>query len=160
MEFFWILFAIVFCFSFVLFFGAPYLPTMKKQSSIALDLLDLKKGDVFYELGCGDGRVLLLAEERGAKAVGYELNPIIYLFAKARTYKKRKNISVRFGNFWSADLSDADKVYVFLLNKYMDRLNSKLKTELKPGSLLASFAFEIPNKKHIQEKEAIFLYRY
>lgn len=160
MEFFVIFFVIVFCFSFVLLFGAPYLPSVKTQSNIALDLLEIKNGDVFYELGCGDGRVLLMAEQRGAKAIGYELNPIIFLFAKIRTFKKRQNITVIFGNFWSADLTNADKVYVFLLDKFMDRLDKKLESELKSGSLLASFAFKMHSKKHLKEKEAVFLYKY
>ena len=64
-------------FSFVLLFGAPFLPTLKKQIDEALDLLDLKPGETMLELGCGDGRILLAATQRGLSVVGYELNPIL-----------------------------------------------------------------------------------
>ena len=160
MEIYLFFLVIIFCFSFVLLFGAPYVPTMKKQSEVALELLDLRKGQVLYELGCGDGRVLLKAKEMGLKSIGYELNPILYLIAKIRTFKARNEIEVRYGNFWTADLGNADGVYVFLFNKFMKKLDKKLSKELKKGAKLASYAFKIPDKKIIAENQAVFLYKY
>lgn len=150
---------IILCFGFVLLFGAPYLPTHKKQSKIALEMLDLKSGETLYELGCGDGTVLLLAESRGIKAVGYELNPILYLIAKIRCWNK-KDISVRLGNFWDVDLSPADAVYVFLLNRFMTKLDKKLSAELKSGTKLASYTFKIPGKNIVKAKSGVYLYKY
>ena len=146
-------------FGFIIFFGAPYLPTRRSQSKTALDLLDLKEGQVFYELGCGDGRVLLLAQGRGLRAVGYELNPILFCIAKLMTYK-HKDIEVRFGNFWNADLSKADGVYVFLLDRFMTRLDKKLTAEVKKGAYLASYNFAIPGKDAKKKLNGIYLYRY
>lgn len=161
MDFFWILFfVLVLCFAFVLMFGAPYLPTAKKQSSLAIKILDIKKGETFFELGCGDGRVLLLAEKSGANVIGYELNPILFIIARITTFRKRKSIQVKFGNFWKADLSKADAVYVFLLDKYMKKLDEKLKSEVASGTRLASYAFKIPGRKVVSAQEPIFLYRY
>lgn len=151
---------IVLCFGFVLLFGAPYLPTHKNQSKIALEMLDLKKGQTLYELGCGDGTVLLLAAKKGIKSVGYELNPILYLVAKIRCWRYRKSITIRFGNFWGANLSGADAVYVFLLNKFMSKLDGKLSAELKAETKLASYTFKIPGKRIIKEESGVFLYKY
>ncbi len=159
MILFWLFFLVVICFGFVIIFGAPYLPTHKKQAELALDLLDLKKGQNFYELGCGDGKVLIMAAQRGCQVVGYELNPLLYIFAKIRTYK-HKSISVKYGNFWVKDLSKADGVFVFLLDKFMSRLDQKLSNELKPGVKLASYTFKIPNKKLYASEQGVFIYKY
>lgn len=159
MIWFLIVFVIILCFGFVLLFGAPYLPTHSLQAKIALDMLDLNKSDNFYELGCGDGKVLIMASSKCDKAVGFELNPILYIIAKIRT-AKYKNVSVKFGNFWNMDLSSADKVFVFLLDKYMDKLDQKLSSELKKGSRLASYTFKIKDKKIASEKQGVYLYKY
>jgi SAM-dependent methyltransferase len=86
---FWVFFALVLLFGFVVIFGAPYLPTLKKQTAEALDLLDLKPGQTLLELGCGDGRVVKAAAQRGLKVTGYELNPILVIIAKLNTIKYR-----------------------------------------------------------------------
>jgi len=151
---------VVFCFGFVLLFGAPYLPAHTSQVSIALDLLDLKPGENFYELGCGDGKVLLAAAERGWRVVGYEMNPLLYLVALTRTRRYRSTVTVYFGNFWNANLKSADGVYVFLLDRFMRRLDSKLSTELRSGVRLASYTFKIPDKKPFAHREGVYVYEY
>ena len=154
-----IFFTLVFCFGFVLLLGAPYLPTQTKQSGIAIKLLGLKSGQKFYELGCGDGKVLILAAKAGLVCVGYELNPLLFLVAKIRCLKYQ-NVSVKFGNFWKSDLSSADGVYVFLLDKYMSILDKKLQKEFKKGARLASYTFKIQGKKPLVKERGIFVYQY
>jgi predicted RNA methylase len=123
-------------------------------------MLALKKGETLYELGCGDGTVLIEASKRGIKSVGYELNPIIYVVAKLRCFRYRKDITIKFGNYWSVDLRRADGVYVFLLDRFMTKLDQKLSKELKPGTSLVSYSFKIPGKKIINEKSGLYLYTY
>ena len=159
MIFFWAFFLVVVCFGFVLLYGAPYVPTHSRQANVALDLLDLNAGQIFYELGCGDGKILIMASKRGYKVIGVELNPIMYIVAKIRTLKY-SNISVKYGNFWVQDLSNADGVFVFLLDKFMPKLDKKLEAELKPGAKLASYAFKIPNKKALLDESGVFIYKY
>jgi SAM-dependent methyltransferase len=151
---------LVFLFSFVLLFGAPYLPTHAKQTQLSLELLNLKKGQTLYELGCGDGKVLIAAAMDGYRAVGYELNPLLFAVAWLRTLRYRKLVSVRLGNFWNADFSEADGVYVFLLDRFMHRLDAKLSRELKQGTRLVSYTFQIPGKKPVQSKAGLFVYHY
>ena len=157
---FWILLVVVTCFSVVLIFGAPYLPTHKKQIELALELLKLQPGESLYELGCGDGRVLRAAARKGYRAVGYEMNPLLYIIAVISTWRYRKVTSIRFGNFWNADLSDADGVYVFLLDRFMSRLDEKLSKELKKGTRLTSYTFKIPGKKPVFARAGVFVYKY
>ncbi len=155
-----ILFVILFCFSFVLLFGAPYLPTLSKDAEKAFELAELKPGQLILELGCGDGKMLIYAAKKGVKSIGYEINPILFLIAYFRTRKYSKYASVRLANFWNVSLPKADCVYVFLLNRYMTKLDKLLnKYKYKPIKLI-SFAFEIPDKKSIAKANSIFLYIY
>ncbi|HSH18794.1 MAG TPA: class I SAM-dependent methyltransferase, partial [Candidatus Saccharimonadales bacterium] len=91
------------CFGFVLLRGAPYLPTLRKQVDAALDLADLSPGDTLLELGCGDGKVMIAAAQRGLKVVGYELNPILACIAWLRTRRYGKQVQVVWGDFWTKD---------------------------------------------------------
>jgi predicted RNA methylase len=151
--------AIILLFSFVILFGAPYLPTRRKETQIALDLLDLKAGQTLYELGCGDGRVLVFAARRGLNVVGYELNPVLVIVSWLVTLRYRRQVRVVWGNFWMADLERADGVFVFLLDKYMKKLDEKL-LKIKKPIRLVSYAFKIPGKKPTKEKYGMMLYIY
>jgi 16S rRNA A1518/A1519 N6-dimethyltransferase RsmA/KsgA/DIM1 with predicted DNA glycosylase/AP lyase activity len=88
---------LIICFGGVLFFGAPYLPTLRQQVKAALELADLKPGDTLLELGCGDGKVVLAAAKQGINVIGYELNPILALVAWSRTRRYSKNVKIICG---------------------------------------------------------------
>lgn len=156
-----LLFIFVMLFGFVVFFGAPYLPTLGRQQETALDLLMLKPGQTLLELGCGDGKVLIAAAKRGITAIGYEINPLLALLAWLRTRRYGGLVQVRLGNFWVMKWPATDGIFVFLLDKYMDRLHTKIIQEY-PGKKikLVSFAFEIPAKKPSVVRDGLFLYRY
>ena len=150
-----------FIFVFVILFGAPYVPTLKNQRQNALKLLDLKPGQKFYELGSGDGTMLIEAAQRGWAAVGYELNPILVIISRVRARRYKGRVRVVWGNFWKADISDADGIFVFQLDRLMERLDSKIKRETAGRKLkLASNAFRVPGKKPTGKSGSVFLYRY
>lgn len=155
-----IIVAVVFCFGLVVLVGAPYLPTLTPQVKAALELADLKPGQTMLELGCGDGKVLVAAARQGIKTVGYELNPLLALFAWARTRRYRKLVTVVWGDFWHSKWPDADAVFVFLLPKYMQKLDNKITQRFSNSVNLVSFAFEIPGKKPSKTQDGVFLYRY
>ena len=113
-----------------------------------------------YDLGCGDGRFLRAAARRGLVAIGYELNPFMFAWSWLTTRRYGRRVKVRFGNFWRTDISGADAVFVFLLDKYMKKLDSKLKSEGKKGLRLASHTFKIPGRKPAAKKYGVFLYKY
>lgn len=150
---------IVLCFSVVTFLGAPYLPSLNKQKSTALDLLSLKPGQTLLELGSGDGRVLRAAAERGIYAIGYELNPILVLISWLVTLKHRGKVKIVWGNYWSKEWQKADGIYVFLYPDYMEKLDKKI-SGMDKHIKLASVTFKIPNKKPDKEKNGVFLYQY
>jgi SAM-dependent methyltransferase len=148
-------------FAFVLLYGAPYLPTRREQAEQALDMLGLTEGEVFVDLGCGDGALLIAAARRGLRCYGYELNPFVWAVAVWRTRKFRDLVTVRCKNFWKITLQPETKgVFVFLLDKYMPKLDTKLSKELKKGSQLVSYTFQIPGKKPKATQGALHLYKY
>lgn len=158
---------VVACFVFVLLRGAPYLPTLSKQVETALDLVALKPGQTLLELGCGDGKVLIAAAERGWNVVGYELNPILALIAWLRTRKYRGRVRVVCGDFWTRKWPPAEGIFVFLLDSFMQKLDTKIaqsygRTVKKDGKplKLVSFAFQIPGREPKLQKYGLFLYEY
>jgi SAM-dependent methyltransferase len=159
----WLISALIFvgiCFGGVLFFGAPYLPTLTPQVHAALELADLKPGQTLLELGCGDGKVLIAAAQVGVHAVGYELNPILAFIAWLRTRRYGKSVTVVWGNFWYKQWPPADAIFTFLLDRYMVRLDTKIQNTVPKPVMLVSFAFRIPNRQSSHEKTGVFLYEY
>jgi SAM-dependent methyltransferase len=143
----------------VLIGGAPYLPTLKPQIATALDLLDLQPGETMLELGSGDGRVLRAAAERGWKAVGYELNPLLVLASKWHT-RKYDNVTIIWGNVWSKTWPEAQGVYVFGLDKIMKSLDKKFIQYPHKPLKVVSFTFQIPGKRPLKSQRGVFLYQY
>jgi SAM-dependent methyltransferase len=149
-----------FVFASVIIFGAPYVPTLSTQRQIALDLLDLKKGQTLYELGSGDGSMLIEAARRGLNAVGYELNPILVLVSRLRARRYHGLVKIYWSNFWHANLAEADGIFIFQMDKSMKNLEAKVLAEKKGSLKIASHAFKIPGKKPSRKVGAILLYEY
>jgi SAM-dependent methyltransferase len=153
------------CFALVVFVGPPYLPTLAPQVKTSLDMLDLQPGQTMIELGCGDGKVLLAAAKRGWKVVGIELNPLLVLLCKLRTWRYRQLVTVRWGNYWNLGLwPPAEAIFGFVLPKYMGKLDETIQVwqrrhDDRPVKL-ASFAFKIPGKPVVKEENGVFLYQY
>src|SRR5690606_7426314 len=96
----WIGGVITLAFGFVVFFGAPYVPTRKKQVDEVFDkLYKLSPNDVLVDIGSGDGKLLRAASARGARAVGYELNPLLVLLTKFLSRGDHR-VKVHCQNFW------------------------------------------------------------
>ena len=145
----------------VLLFGAPYFPTLKNQLDKPLKLMDLKPGQVVYDLGCGDGRLLKLAARQGLVAIGYELNPFVALYAWVTTLRYGSRVKVKWGNFWHADISNADGVFVFLITHHMQHLDQFLLAQkFKKPVRVVSHAFKIPGHQPVKKSGAMFLYIY
>ncbi len=159
---FWLIaLCIVVPFAYVLLFGAPYLPTRKRQVNQALDLLALKKGELLVDLGSGDGAVLVEAAKRGIRCIGYELNPLVFCAAYLRVWKYRKLVTLRLRNFWKVPIPKETKgVFVFLLDKYMVKLDAKFGSELLKGTKVVSYTFEIPTRKPVKVSGALNVYIY
>lgn len=151
---------IILSFGWVVLRGAPYLPTLAKQTDIALDLLALQPGQLLIDLGAGDGRVALAAAKRGIKVIGYEINPILWAIAWARSLRYRRLIRIKLRDFWAMKLTKCDGVFVFGIGHIMSRLEKKLESELKKGTGVVSFTFKLPNRKPEKIAEGLYLYRF
>ena len=126
---------------------APYVPTPHNVVDTMLTLVEAGADDVVYDLGCGDGRILMAAiEDFGAKkAVGYDLNP--KMCGRVRLKVDEKGLSDRIevvnGNFFLADLSGASVVTLYLTTSGNSKLRPKFEEELAPGSRVVSHDFPI-----------------
>jgi ubiquinone/menaquinone biosynthesis C-methylase UbiE len=131
----------------------PWVPTREELLDIIMKLANLKPTDAFYDLGCGDGRVVLKAAKEGVKkAVCIEINPM--LIEKAKESAKVENLlnKIEFINedFFKVSLSDATVIYMYLLTSVNRALRPKLESELKEGTRVVTLDFEIPGWKPVQ----------
>ena len=140
-----ILFVLVTTFSYGAVRGAPWVPTRGIDVKRFIKLADIKPGQKVYDLGCGDGRLVVAAAKRGAQAVGYEIALLPYLAAKVRCLfsGQNKHCQILWKDFWLADLSSADVVYVFLTEKIYGKLRTKLEQELQSGTKVIVYAWPI-----------------
>ena len=127
MIFITILLILVVIFGAVVFRGAPYVPSMKKYAAEAFDeLYTVTKKDVVVDVGSGDGVILRLAAARGARAVGYELNPILVIISR---FLSRGNpyVETKLADFWLVNLPETTTlVYAFSVSRDMEKLAAKV----------------------------------
>lgn len=137
---------------------APWWRTKKKTAVAAFKLAEVGKKDVVYELGSGEATALIIANmEFGANGVGIEIDPARYYLSKFTIWRKRldKKINIRRGNIFNEDLSGASVIYVYLVPKTLNNLLPKFKKELRKGTRIISYKYEVnlPIKKYDKENE-------
>ena len=125
--------------------AAPFFPSTKSVMRRAMKEADLKPGELFYDLGAGTGTSLIIADkEFGARAIGFEINILPYLIAKIKIFIFRSHAKMIFRSLFNQNLKEADVVFCFLLPRTMEKLEPKLKAELKPGARLIAYTFPPP----------------
>ena len=128
----------------------PYVPTTEEAVKAMLKLADVKKTDVVYDLGCGDGRIVIAAaKDFGAHGVGIDINPVRISEAKENARKAGVERLVRFeeNDLFQADIHGASVVTIFLLSEINLKLRPKLLRELQPGTRLVSNTFDMGDWK-------------
>jgi predicted RNA methylase len=126
-------------------------------------MVDVGPGDVVYDLGCGDGRVIVTAARRfGARAVGIEIDPLRYLWSQmlVTLLGLRDRVQVVYGDFFAQDLSEADVVTCYLMQNTNERLVEKLRRELRPGSRVVSNTFTFPGLRLVRRDNQADVYAY
>lgn len=127
---------------------APYVPTKMDKVSKILKAAGLKKGKVFYELGSGDGRVVLEAARLGATAIGIEQSWLRVWLSRFITHKKKlKTATFYHGNIYDRQYYPADCVYIYMLQKSVDTLEKKLQQELKKGAIVITQTYHFKKWK-------------
>src|SRR5262249_15181743 len=127
-----------------------YVPTSTGVADAMLKLAKVTANDVVYDLGSGDGRIVILAAKKyGAKGVGVELDEQLVKDARKNAMKAGVADKVTFlqGDLFRTDLSDATVVTLYLSNSINMRLRSLLQQQLKPGSRVVSHRFEMGDWK-------------
>ncbi|MGH9618483.1 MAG: SAM-dependent methyltransferase [Bryobacteraceae bacterium] len=135
---------------------APFVSTPDQAVDLMLQMAAPKPGETLYDLGCGDGRIIIAAAERyKVKAVGIEISA--RLAAEAAENVKRaglqKLVKVIHGDFMKADLSGANVVTLYLATSANSLLRPKLEHYLKPKSRVVSYDYPIPGWKPVDTSE-------
>jgi len=143
----------------------PYVPSPNPVVNGMLKLADVKKGDVVYDLGCGDGRIVITAaKEFGAHGVGVDINPERVQEARANAKSAAVEELVKFeeNDLFKANIGDATVVTLYLLPDVNVRLRPKLLKELKPGTRIVSHSFDMgdwkPEREEVVDGRHIYLW--
>jgi SAM-dependent methyltransferase len=126
-----------------------------------LTLAEVGPGDLVYDLGCGDGRMIVTAARRyGARAVGIEIDPLRYVWCQLliTVLGLRDRVRIVYGDFFSQDLSEADVVTCYLLQSTNNELEGKFKRELAPGTRVVSNTFTFPGLPRVRQDGDASLY--
>lgn len=127
--------------------GAPYVPTQEDDVAAMLQAVGLKKQPRIIDLGAGDGRLVLAFARHGYHIDGIEIKPWLVWRARKRIAREKLTgiASMARGNLWNVDTNPYDVVLLYAVPHVMGRLEKKLMSELKPGSLVVSNYFALPN---------------
>jgi outer membrane protein assembly factor BamB len=149
--------------------AAVYVPTPNDVVTAMLDAATVTKDDTVFDLGSGDGRIVIAAGKLGAKAVGYEIDPLLVRDSRAAIEKAglQELVKIAPGDLFAAPLADATVVALYLPQDFLERLKPSF-MNLKPGSRIVSHQFKIPGavpekSLQVQSKDdgdlhAVYLY--
>jgi SAM-dependent methyltransferase len=131
----------------------PFVPTTEEAVQAMIKLAGVARNDVVYDLGCGDGRIVIAAAKLGAKGVGIDIDPQRIREARENAKKAGVENHVRFeeNDLFKADFREATVVTLFLLSTVNMKLRPKLLAELKQGTRVVSNTFDMGDWK--PEKE-------
>lgn len=140
---------------------SPWWRTSNTKAREILKLAKVTKNDIVYELGSGEGNVLMVAaKDFGAKGIGVEIDPLRVFISRLliRLRGLSKKIKIIKGNLFDQDFSDATIVFVYLVPKTLGKLKPKFLKELKPGTKVVSLRYEL-DLPLISKKNNLYLYK-
>ena len=144
------------------FFGAPYEPTRGKALKNIIKFTNPKAGDKIAELGSGDGRICIALAKNLQKIEihGFEINPFLIWISRRKIKKLglQNKIKIYWKNFFKEDLSKYNKIIMFQFNTITNKLSKKFKRELKPGSIIISHWWKLPNWKIKKQEGRVYFY--
>lgn len=144
--------------------GAGFEPTSKNLVTKMLKMAEIGPNDVLYDLGSGDGRIVIEAVKNyGASAVGIEADPIRVLWSRIFLFFNgiQDKSKIKWGNFFKEDIIEATAVTLFLGGKTNQKLKEKLAKELKPGTVVVSYIWTFNGWTPIEVnyRDRIYLYK-
>ncbi|MGZ4857030.1 MAG: SAM-dependent methyltransferase [Methanobacteriaceae archaeon] len=146
-----------------LIIGAAYSPSSKEVVRKMLEMAEVDSDDVVYDLGSGDGRIVMeAAMSYKARAVGVEADPLRVIWSKILITANglQNQIRIIWGNLFHQNIKDATVVTVFLWQRTNEKLKKKLLEELRPGTRVVSYVWTFEGWKPIKvdTKDRIYLY--
>ncbi len=154
---------LVFLFGFVVFRGAPYVPTRGRDIKHLLDeIYPLGADDLLVDIGSGDGLVLRAAARKGARALGYELNPVLVVVSRLLS-RRHQNIEVKLADFWLVSFPEATTV-VYTFGDARDINKMALKTQNEASRLgkkliFISYGFSLKDYQPVISSGPFFIYQ-
>ena len=132
--------------------GVPYVPTSRSIARAMIDLARLRGTERVFDLGAGDGRILIEAKRAhpGITATGYELAPTVYLLGKLMILLSRQTVAFHRRDARTVDLRDAEALFLYLTPGVLAQLEDKFDRELKPGTVVISHAFRFPRRQPVE----------
>ena len=134
-------------------FVAPFVASPRSVVRRMLTLAELKPNEIFYDLGAGDGRtVIMAAQEFGARAVGIELREDLAKKAieAVNQLGLQGRVTIVNGNFFDVNIGQADVVFLYLTTSANEKVRPKLEAELKVGARVVSHDYEIVGWKPVK----------
>jgi SAM-dependent methyltransferase len=127
----------------------PFVPTPQEVVDKMIELAGVKKGDTVYDLGSGDGRIVITAAKKGARAVGFEIDGDLVKESRENIHKAglQNSAEIRHQDILTVDLSAASVVTMYLLPEVNLKLKPNILSQLKPGSRVVSHAFDMGDWK-------------
>lgn len=128
-----------------------FVPTPQAAVERMIELAEIKPGELVYDLGCGDGRIVVTAAQRhGVRSIGVDIDPqrVKESLENVRKAGVEALVTIKHGDIFDLDLSDADVVFLYLQPRLNERLMPQL-AKMKPGSRIVSFEFDMGNAKPV-----------
>jgi len=135
---------------------APYVNSPERAIDKMLEMASLKPGETLYDLGCGDGRILITAAEKyQVKGVGIEISEHLARTAAEKVKKAglQSRVKIVHADFMKTDLSDANVITLYLATTANDTLRPNLERYLKPATRVVSYDYPIPGWKPVETTE-------
>jgi len=144
-------------------YGLPWVPTNPRRIRRALQLAQLRPDEVVYDLGAGDGRVLVMAaREFGARAVGIEISPLQCCAAwlNTRFSGVGGRVTIHWRSIYTSDLANADVVFAHTTAAQAPRLRVSLEGRLHPGARVVTILYDLEGwqPQDMDDREMVFLY--
>jgi SAM-dependent methyltransferase len=142
----------------------PFVPTPQEVVDKMIDLAGVKTGDVVYDLGSGDGRIVITAAKKGARAVGFDVDGSLVKESRENIRKAgvEERAEIRQQDILTVDLSGASVVTMYLLPDVNLKLRPHILSQMKPGSRVVSHAFDMgdwkPDKTERVDGRTIYLW--
>ncbi|MBU1164015.1 class I SAM-dependent methyltransferase [Patescibacteria group bacterium] len=162
--------SVLITFTFAGISAAPWVPLWKSDIRRMLKVAKVQDGEHVYDLGSGDGRILLIAaKEFNAKSTGFEISVlpffVSYIKIVIANLKTKYKIKIKFKSMYAQDLSEADVITMFLTPMATKKLKPIFSKGLKKGCRIVSYAFSIPGwepdevSKPAKNKTSVYLYK-